>query len=139
MRYRDRHSRAAIPILAIVERRHYIEALSNLIEAIKGGSTNFFERRIGSRYDIGFRSNCDKLGLMSSETARIVRFYFQVSSVVLDLNFLRDAVDSPDLQARYGLNQRDRNLAFHEEILRLSRETIELGNDLIQRLANRAP
>ena len=125
--------------MAIVERRHYIEALSNLIEAIKGGSTNFFERRIGSRYDIGFRSNCDKLGLLSSETARIVRFYFQVSSVVLDLNFLRDAVDSPDLQARYGLNQRDRNLAFHEEILRLSRETIELGNDLIQRLANRAP
>jgi len=107
--------------LAIVERRHYIEALSNLIEAIKGGSTNFFERRIGSRYDIVFRSNCDKLGLLSSETAaRIVRFYFQVSSVVLDLNFLRDAVDSPDLQARYGLNQRDRNLAFHEEILRLN-------------------
>jgi hypothetical protein len=126
--------------LAIVERRHYIEVLSNLIEAIKGGSTNFFERRIGSRYDIVFRSNCDKLGLLSSETeARIVRFYFQVSSVVLDLNFLRDAVDSPDLQARYGLNQRDRNLAFHEEVLRLSRETIELGNDLIQRLANRAP
>ena len=90
-------------ILAIVERRHYIAALSNLIEAIRGGSTNFFERRIGSRYDIVFRSNCDKLGLLSSETAaRTVRFYFQVSSVVLDLNLLRDAVDSPGLQARYG-------------------------------------
>jgi len=35
-------------ILAIVERRHYIAALSNLIEAIKSGSNNFFERRIGS-------------------------------------------------------------------------------------------
>jgi len=127
-------------ILAIVERRHYIGALSNVIEAIKSGPPNFFERRFGSLHDIVFRSNCDKLGLVSPETAaETVRFYFQVSSVVLDLDLLRDAADSPGLQARYGLNQRDRNLAFHEELLRLSGETVELGNDLIQKLANRAP
>ena len=127
-------------ILAIVERRDYIPGLSAFVDAIRAGAPNFFEVRIGRRYDIVFRSNCDKLGLLSSETAaRTVRFYFQASSVVLDLNLLRDAVDSPGLQTRYGLNQRDRNLAFHEEILRLSHETIELGNDLIQKLANRAP
>ncbi len=123
-------------ILAIVERRDYIRGLSAFVDAIRAGAPNFFEVRIGRRYDIVFRSNCDKLGLLSSETAaRTVRFYFQVSSVVEDLDLLRDAGESPGLQARYRLNERDRSLAFHEEILRLSIETIALGNNLIQELA----
>jgi hypothetical protein len=121
-------------ILAIVEQRDFIASLSNFIERIEGG--DLFQRRIGRDYNIVFRSNCDKLGLLSSETAaRTVRFYFQISSVVEDLSLLRDAGAVPDLQARYGLNQRDGNLAFHEEILRLSRGTIDLGNELIQELA----
>jgi len=123
-------------ILAIVERRHYIAALSNLIEAIKGGSTNFFERRIGSRYDIVFRSNCGKLGLLPPETAaETVRFYFMVSSVREDLVLLQNASESANLRTSYGLDTPHGNLAFHEQMLRFSIETVTLGNHLIQELA----
>jgi hypothetical protein len=123
-------------ILAIVERRDYIPGLSRFVEAIRAGSPNFFEVRIGRDYDIVFRSNCDKLGLLLSETAaKTVRFYYLVSSVVEDINLLRDAGESPALQARYGLNANARNLAFHEDMLRLSLETVALGNNLIQELA----
>ncbi len=122
-------------ILAIVERRDYIRHLSNFVEAIRAGSANFFERRIGKDYDIVFRNNCNKLGLLSSETAaRIVRFYSLVSSVVLDINLLQDASELTGLQERYGLNTPAGNLAFHEEMLQLSREAFDLGNELIQQL-----
>jgi hypothetical protein len=122
-------------ILAIVERRNYIAFISDFIEAIKGGSTNFFEARIARDYDIVFRSNCDKLGLLSSETAaRTVCFYYLVSAVVEDLDLLRDAGESGGLQTRYGLNTQAGNLAFHEQMRQLSIETIALGNDLIREL-----
>jgi len=141
-RRQDRKSlRAALraeiqAILAIVERREYLPGLSRFVEAIRVGSPNFFEVRIGKDYDIVFRSNCDKLGLLPPETAaRTVGFYYLVSSIVEDLNLLRDAGESPGLQARYGLNANARNLAFHEEMLRLSLETVALGNNLIQELA----
>jgi hypothetical protein len=79
--------------------------LSNFIEAIKGGSTNCFEIRIGKDYDIVFRSNCSKLGLLPSETvARTVGFYYLVSSVVEDLALLQDASESASLQTRYRLD-----------------------------------
>ena len=123
-------------ILAIVERRDYISHLSNFVDAIRAGSPNFFQRRIGKDYDIVFRNNCNKLGLLSSETAaRIVRFYSLVSSVVLDINLLQDASESPGLQERYGLNTTAGNLRSHEEMLHLSREAFDLGNELIQELA----
>ena len=123
-------------ILAIVERRDYIARLSNFIEAIKGGSTNVFEIRIGRDYDIVFRSNCGKLGLLPSETAvRTVGFYYLVSSVVEDLVLLQDASESASLQTRYQLDRQRGNLAFHEQMRELSIETVALGNDLIQELA----
>jgi len=74
-RRQDRKSlRAALraeiqAILAIVERREYLPGLSRFVEAIRVGSPNFFEVRIGKDYDIVFRSNCDKLGLLPPETA----------------------------------------------------------------------
>jgi len=70
--------------------------LSRFVEAIRVGSPNFFEVRIGKDYDIVFRSNCDKLGLLPPETAaRTVGFYYLVSSIVEDINLLRDAGESP--------------------------------------------
>jgi hypothetical protein len=79
--------------------------LSNFIEAVKGGSTNCFEIRIGKDYDIVFRSNCGKLGLLPSEAvARTVGFYYLVSSVVEDLVLLQDASESASLQTRYRLD-----------------------------------
>ena len=123
-------------ILAIVDRRDYIRHLSEFIEAIRAGSLGLFQRRIGTEYDIVFRSNCNKLGLLSSETAaKTVRFYHSVSSVVQDLNLLRDAVEQPGLQQRYGLNTLAGQLAFHVQMLELSRETFDLDTDLIQELA----
>ena len=123
-------------ILAIVERRDYIAGLSNFVEAIKGGSTNLYEIRIGRDYDIVFRSNCGKLGLLPSETAaRTVGFYYLVSSVVEDLVLLQDASESASLQTRYRLDTQRGNLAFHEQMRELSIETVALGNDLIQELA----
>jgi hypothetical protein len=123
-------------ILDIVKRRDYVANLSSFIENIKDRSTNFFQIRIAKDYDIVFRSNCDKLGLLSSEiAAKTVRFYYLISSVVEDLDLLQDAGDSPGLQERYGLNTLAGNLAFHEQILQLSHETFDLGTELIQKLA----
>ena len=65
----------------------------------------------------------------------LVTFYYQVSSIVEDLVLLQDAGDSPGLQVRYGLNTQRGNLAFHEQMLKLSVETIALGNHLTQKLA----
>jgi hypothetical protein len=122
-------------ILDIVGRRDYIEGLSKFIEAIKGGATNLFQVRVGKDYDTVFKSNCGKLGLLPSETAaKTVRFYYLVSSIVEDLDLLRDAADSAGLQTRYGLNTQRGNLAFHEQMQQLSIETIALGNDLTQEL-----
>ncbi len=73
-------------ILAIVERRDYIAGLSNFVEAIKGGSTNLFEIRIGRDYDIVFRSNCGKLGLLPSETAARTVDFYMIGSGVFTLN-----------------------------------------------------
>ena len=121
-------------ILDIVERRHYITGLSNFINEIKDGSTNLFQRRIAKDYDIVFRSNCGKLGLLPSETvAKTVRFYYMVSSIVQDLVLLQDASELPSLRTRYGLNTQAGNQAFHEQMLELSVETVELGNDLIRK------
>ena len=52
-----------------------------------------------------------------------------------DLNLLRDAVEQPGLQQRYGLNTLAGQLAFHVQMLELSRETFDLDTDLIQELA----
>ncbi len=123
-------------ILDIVERRHYIAHLSEFIEAIKAGSISFFERRVAKDYDMVFRSNCGKLGLLPSETvAETVRFYYLVSSIVEDLVLLQDAAGSASLQTRYRLNTQAGNLAFHKEMQQLSIETVKLGNDLVQELA----
>ena len=123
-------------ILAIVERRDYIAGLSKFIEAIKGGAPDLFEIRIGKDYDIVFRTNCGKLGLLPSDTAaKTVGFYYLVSSIVEDLVLLQNACESANLRTRYGLDTQHGNLAFHEQMLRLSSETVTLGNHLIQKLA----
>jgi len=123
-------------ILAIVEERKFIADLSKFIEAIKGGATNFFEIRIAKDYDMVFRSNCGKLGLLPPETAaETVRFYFMVSSVREDLVLLQNASESANLRTSYGLDTPHGNLAFHEQMLRFSIETVTLGNHLIQELA----
>ena len=123
-------------ILDVVKRRDYVANLSSFIENIRDRSTNFFEVRIAKDYNIVFKSNCDKLGLLPSQTAaRTVRFYYQVSSIIEDLVLLQDAGVSPSLQIRYGLNTQRGNLAFHEQMLKLSVETIALGNDLTHELA----
>jgi hypothetical protein len=120
-------------ILDIAKRRDYIASLSNFINKIKDGSTNLFERRIAKDYDIVFRSNCGKLGLLPPETvANTVRFYYMVSSIVEDLVLLQEASEKPSLRTRYGLNTQAGNQAFHEDLLQLSVETVELGNNLIR-------
>jgi hypothetical protein len=123
-------------MLAIVERRDYIRQLSDFVEAIRAGSPGLFQRRIAKDYDIVFRNNCNKLGLLPSETAaKTVQFYHLASSVVQDLNLLQDAGQSPGLQERYGLDTLAGRPAFHEQMLQLSHETFDLGIEVIQELA----
>jgi hypothetical protein len=123
-------------ILAIVQRRNYIAGLTEFIRTIRAGSTRLFEIRIAKDYDIVFKNNCGKLGLLSPETAaRTVRFYYFVSSVVEDLVLLQDAGESADLRTGYRLNTQAGNLDFHEHMLQLSIDTVALGNDLVQELA----
>src|SRR5262245_54714153 len=84
-------------------------------------------------YDILFRNNCGKVGLLSPQAAaRIVRFYHLVSSVVEDINLLQDANGDLRLKERYRLNTPAGNLAFHEEMRQLSREAFNLGSELVQ-------
>ena len=123
-------------ILAIVERRDYIARLSEFIGAIRAGSTGFFEIRNAKDYDMVFRSNCSKLGLLPPETVtKMGGGGGGGGSIVEDLVLLRDAGESPGLQTRYRLNTEAGNLAFHEQMRELSIETVALGNDLIQELA----
>jgi hypothetical protein len=140
-RHEKRSLRAALraeiqTILDIVGRRDYIEGLSKFIDAIERGSTNLLQIRVGRDYDTVFKTNCGNLGLLPSETAgKTVRFYYLVSSIAQDLDLLRDAADKPLLQAQYGLNTQDGNLAFHKQMQQLSIETIELGKKLVSELA----
>lgn len=124
-------------ILAIVEWRDYIPGFSNFIETIKREpSVKFFQIRVAEDYDAVFRSNCNKLGLLAAETAaKTVRFYHQVSSIVEDLRLFAELPHSPDLQKRYGLNVPRECVAFQERTLQLARDTVDLGNELIQELA----
>ncbi len=142
--YERRHERKSLraalraeiqAILDIVARRDYIEGLSRFIETIKSGSTKLLQIRVGRDYDTVFKTNCGKLGLLTSETAgKTVRFYYLVSSIKEDLDLLQDAAESVGLQTRYGLNTQAGNLAFHEQIRQFSIEAVALGNDLVQEL-----
>src|SRR6266446_729555 len=142
--YERRHERKSLraalraeiqAILDIVARRDYIEGLSRFIETIKSGSTKLLQIRVGRDYDTVFKTNCGKLGLLTSETAgKTVSFYYLVSSIKEDLDLLQDAAESVGLQTRYGLNSQAGNLAFHEQIRQFSIEAVALGNDLVQEL-----
>ena len=128
-------------ILAIVERRQYIRVLSNFIETIKkDGSVRFFQIRVGKDYDLVFRTNCNKLGLLPSETAaKTVRFYHLISSVTQDINLFTELPESPGLRESYGLDTHKGCVAFQEQTLQLSIETFDLGTELIQELALEFP
>ncbi len=58
-------------------------------------------------------------------------YFFKIGVVLEDLDLLQDASGSLGLQERYGLNTPAGNLAFHERMLQLSRETFDLGTELI--------
>lgn len=123
-------------ILAIVQRRNYIAGITAFIEAIGNGSTSLFEARVSTDYNVVFKSNCDKLGLLPSDlAARTVTFYYLVSSVAEDLDLLRDASESASLRSRYGLHTQAGNLAFHQQLRQLSIETLTLGNEIIPQLS----
>lgn len=81
--------------------------------------------RIASDYDVVFRANCNKIGLLPADlSGRVVQFYYVISSAIEDLRLLADANVSPELRFPWGLHTVEGNRAFHRQLLEIS-----LGND----------
>jgi len=126
-------------ILSIVQRRDYIAGLERFIASIDARQNNLYQVRIGRDYDIVFRSNCDKIGLLPADLAeRVVQFYYLISSITQDIRLLADANVSPELRFPWRLNTPEGNRIFHQEILNLSRQAITSGEALAMELARPA-
>lgn len=141
-RYQERKSlRAALAseiraILSIVERRHYIAGLERFIASIDAQRNNLAQIRIARDYDVVFRSNCDKIGFLPADlAARVVQFYYLISSAIEDLKLLADAHDAPELRLPWNLHTVEGNRFFHQQLLDLSREAIAAGGALAAELA----
>jgi hypothetical protein len=122
-------------ILSIVERRDYIAGLERFIASIDAQPNVLFQVRIAKEYDIVFRSNCDKIGLLPAELAkRVVQFYYLISSAIEDIKLLADANASPELRLPWNLHTAEGNRFFHQQLLELSRQATALGNALAMEL-----
>ena len=115
-------------ILAIVERRDYLAGLERHIASIDAQHNNLFQVRIARDYDIVFRSNCDKIGLLPADLSEsVVRFYYLVSSAVEDVRLFNEANVDLKLRLPYRLDTAEGGLFFHQQLLALSRQIVTEG------------
>ena len=126
-------------ISAIVAYRDYVDGLQRHIASIEREQhIHLYQVRIARDYDIVFRSNCDKIGLLPADLSEsVVRFYYLVSSAVVDLRLLNEANVDFKLRFPYRLDAAEGSLFFHQQLLALSRQIVTEGNALAQRLRQR--
>src|SRR5580704_441696 len=118
-------------ILSVIEQRHYVAGLEGFIASIDPQRNDLFQIRIARDYDVVFRSNCSKIGLLPPDIAeRIVQFYFLISSAIEDIKLLADAYASPELRLPWSLHTVDGSRRFHQELLEISRQAIAAGEAL---------
>jgi hypothetical protein len=123
-----------------VERRDYIAGLETFIASIDAQRNGLFQIRIARDYDIVFRSNCNKIGLLPADLSeRVVEFYYLISSAIEDIKLLADANASPELRFPWNLHTVEGNRFFHQQLLELSKQASAVGNALATELAGRRP
>ena len=94
--------------------------------------------RIARDYDIVFRSNCQKIGLLSADLSEsVVRFYYLVSSAIEDIRLLNEANVDFKLRLPYRLDTAEGSLFFHQQLLALSRQIVTEGDALAEELRPR--
>jgi hypothetical protein len=121
-------------ILSIVEGRDYIADLEKFIASID--ANDLYQVRIARDYDIVFRSNCNKIGLLPADLSeRVVRFYYLIASAIEDIRLLVDANASPELRFACRLDTAEGNRIFHQNLLDISRQAIARGSTLATELA----
>jgi hypothetical protein len=123
-------------ISAIVAYRDYVDGLQRHIASIEREQhTHLYQVRIARDYDIVFRSNCDKIGLLPADLSEnVVQFYYLVSSAVEDIRLLNEANVDFKLRLPYRLDTSKGSLFFHQQLLALSRQIVTQGNALAERL-----
>src|SRR5215469_2908062 len=79
-------------ILAIVAHRDYLDGLQRHIDSINTNNNTLFQVRIAKDYDIIFKNNSDKIGLLPADLSEsVVRFYYLVASAIEDIRLLNEA------------------------------------------------
>jgi hypothetical protein len=117
--------------LSIIKQRHYIAGLERFIASIDHQRNDLFQIRIARDYDVVFRSNSNKIGLLPPDIAeRVVQFYFLISSAIEDIKLLADANAAPELRLAWNLHRVEGNRFFHQQLLDLSRQAIAAGEAL---------
>jgi len=126
-------------ISAIVGYRDYLDGLQRHIVSIEREQhTNLYQVRIARDYDIVFKSNCDKIGLLPADLSdSVVRFYYLVSSAVEDVRLLNEANVDFKLRLPYRLDTAEGSLFFHQQLLALSRQIVTEGDALAEELRPR--
>jgi hypothetical protein len=123
-------------ILSIVERRDYIAGMETFIDSIDAQQNNLFQIRIARDYDVVFRANCNRIGLLPAHLSeRVVQFYYLIYSAVEDIRLLADANVSPELRLPWRLDTPDGNRVFHQQLLEISRRAIVVGEAVATELA----
>ncbi len=123
----------------VVGHRDYLDALQRHIASIEREQHIYlYQVRIAMDYDVVFRSNCDKIGLLPADLSEsVVRFYYLVSSAVEDVRLFNEANVDFKLRLPYRLDTAESSLFFHQQLLALSRLIITEGNAVAQALRRR--
>jgi hypothetical protein len=126
-------------ISAIVAYRDYLDGLQRHIASIEREQhIHLYQVRIAMDYDIVFRSNCQKIGLLPADLSEsVVRFYYLVSSAIEDIRLFNEANVDFKLRLPYRLDTAEGSLFFHQQLLALSRQIVTEGNALAQALRRR--
>jgi len=106
-------------LLLITEKRKYIELLE---EAINLGQPFYF--RITFSYFNIYDRNADKIGLLKGDLPqKISTFYTQAYAILEDIL---------DIQEEHSYMSREETIGRQQEMLRLAKDTIEVGKDILK-------
>jgi len=113
-------------VVNLLQTRKFVERLQQHIEGMRlSDAPAFFRGRIANGYDAVYASNAHRLGTLPPRlTRRLTIVYYRMAAMKQDLDLIFAA--SQKASGTEWLWQFDECIAFHEQLLSLSRNTIDL-------------
>ena len=113
-------------VVNLLQTRNFVERLEQHIRRMRvSRAPAFFRDRIANGYDAVYTSNAHRIGTLHPRlTQRLTIVYYRMATIKQDLDLIFEA--SQKAAGTEWLWQFDDCVAFHEQLLSLSRDTIGL-------------